>query len=363
MIIRQIRSTDGTGTLTYLLADETTRNAAIIDPNIEDVDRIIALADELGVTVTHVFDTHTHADHVTGSGELRQRLGAKVVMHENTKTKPAAVESGVGEAFGITDILTANVAVPVDVYVRDGDVVDVGGMRVEALHTPGHTDNHVTWKVGDNLFTGDLLLIGQAGRSDLPGGDTASQYRSLREKIVDLPGHTRIYPGHDYDDNEYALLEDELRSNPFLAPMTEQEYTNLVHDFYPPITESIGHGKVTLQCGTTRVFHDAPFRNIAPAELDEMMEKDASLFVLDVREPFELQAYGAIPGVANIPAGEVRFRMNELPPKDRPVVVVCQRGGRSQEIADYLAKQKYMEVYNLRGGTTGWYESQRSMLA
>lgn len=363
MILKQIRSNDGTGTLTYLLGDETTMNAAVIDPNIEDTDRIIAAADELGLTITHILDTHTHADHVTGAGELRNRLGATVVMHENTKTKRSAVESGVGEAFGITDILTANVDVPVDRYVQDGDIVEVGDMKIEALYTPGHTDNHITWKVGNNLFTGDLLLAGQAGRSDLPGGNTESQYRSLQEKIVGLPADTRIYPGHDYDDTEFVLLGDELKSNPFLAPMSQEEYVALVHEFFPPITESLGHGKVTLQCGTARVFHDAPFRNISPAELSRKMTDDPSLFLLDVREPFELQVFGAIPGVVNIPAGEVRGRMADLPSKETPLTVVCQSGGRSQEIADYLSKQGFKEVYNLQGGTMGWLNSQRTAVA
>ena len=361
MQLKQIRSTDGTGTLTYILGDEATKTGAVIDPNIEDVDQIIDEAEKMGISITHVFDTHTHADHITGAGELQKRLGAKVVMHTNTQNKREAVESGVGEKFGITEILEANVDVPVDIFVEDGDTVQVGEITVEALYTPGHTDNHITWKVGNNIFTGDLLLAGQAGRSDLPGGDTESQYVSLQEKILPLPDDTRIYPGHDYDDNEYVMLGDERASNPFLKPMTSEEYLNFVHDFFPPITESIGDGKVTLQCGTARVIHDATFDNITAGTLQDMMSDDAPVFLLDVREPFELQAFGQVPGVVNIPAGEVRSSLNKLPEKNERIVTICQSGGRSLEIADYLSKQGYSQVYNLRGGTLGWLQNSQNV--
>ncbi len=253
--------------------------------------------------------------------------------------------------------------VPVDIYVEDGDTVPVGELVVEALYTPGHTDNHITWKVGENLFTGDLLLAGQAGRSDLPGGDPQSQFRSLHEKILPLSDNTRIYPGHDYDDNEYVLLGDERKNNPFLQPMSSDEYIHFVKDFFPPITESLGDGKVTLQCGTARVVHNAPFKNIRPETLQNMMEDTTPPFLLDVREPFELQAFGQIPGVVNIPAGTVREQLNRLPDKDQPIVAICQSGGRSLEIADYLTKQGYSQVFNLQGGTLGWLQNSRNVPA
>ena len=245
MIVRQIRSTDETGTLSYLLADEKTRHAALIDPNVEDVQKIDLLVRELDVTITHVIDTHTHADHISGAGELQKAYGAKVIMHENTKDKWKVID--LGEKFGIADILRANAAITVDRYVMDGDTVAVGDLTIRVLHTPGHTDNHISLLVGDALFTGDLLLVGQAGRSDLPGGNSEDQYESLFQKILPLSDTVKIYPGHDYEENEFAFLRDERKRNPFLQRRSKAEYVEFVKDFFPPIAESTAGGHMTLQ--------------------------------------------------------------------------------------------------------------------
>lgn len=359
MIIRQIRSSDGTGTLSYIIGDKATRMGAIIDPNIEDIDQIRNLVDELGLTITHIVDTHTHVDHISGAGRLRDIYKARVVMHRNTTAKPAAAAAGVGDRFGIGDILRANAETPVDMLVADGDLVEIGALKMQVLHTPGHTDNHIALKVEDALFTGDLLLIGQAGRSDLPGGDPGDQYDSLRNKVLPLSDGTRIYPGHDYDANVFALLGGERVTNPFLKSRTREEYIAFVREFFPPIAESIGKGNVTVQCGTKRVSHAAePFVNITPRDLATMLRAQPAPFLIDVREPFELIAFGAVPGVHNIPAAQVQQRMNELPDdRSAPIVVICQSGGRSYEIAHFLGTHGYTNVHNLQGGTLGWTRS------
>jgi glyoxylase-like metal-dependent hydrolase (beta-lactamase superfamily II)/rhodanese-related sulfurtransferase len=356
MILKQIRSTDGTGTLSYIIGDEATRKAAVIDPNIEDVEIIRETLDEMNLVPVYIFDTHTHVDHVSGAEKLREIFGAEVVMHENTRSKPQAAEAGAGDPFGIGDILRANAAMPVDRYVTDREILHVGKLPVEVIHTPGHTDNHVALKVDDAIFTGDLLLVGQAGRSDLPGGDPGQQYDSLTRKILTLSDDTRIYPGHDYDDNVFAFLGQERKENPFLQSRTKAEYIEFVKDFFPPIVESAHGEKVTVQCGTKRVsVHGEPFTEIDIYDLEEMMKSTPSPFLLDVREPFELIAFGAIPGVTNIPAGQVRFRTEDLPAdKSTPMVAICQSGGRSYEIAHFLATHGYQNVYNLRGGTSTW---------
>lgn len=353
MFFRQIRSTDGTGTLSYLLADGDRGVAAVVDPNVEDVDRIGYMADELGVRITHVFDTHTHADHVSGAGKIRELHGAKVIMHENTKNKWKVVDQG--DQFGIGDILRANAAIEVDRYVDDGDVIGVGGLQFRVLFTPGHTDNHISLLIEDYLFTGDLLLIGQAGRSDLPGGNTEEQYESLFTKITTLPDKVRIFPGHDYEENTFAYLGEEKKSNPFLAPRTKDAYLQFVRDFFPPVADAVD-GKVVLQCGTRRVTQPADgVREISAADLSARLGEQPDLFLLDVREPFELAAFGAIPGVTNIPIGQIAARVNELPKeKNTEVICICQSGNRSYEVAHYLNKQGYSSVFNLNGGTSAW---------
>ncbi len=361
MIFRQIRSTDNTGTLTYLVGDETTRRAALVDPNLDDLQRIGYTLDELGVQLTYVVDTHTHADHVSAAGELREAYGARVIMHENTKNKWRIVD--LGDKFGIGDILRANAAIEVDRYVNDGDTIPLGGLTMNVLFTPGHTDNHISLLLEDHLFTGDLLLIGQAGRSDLPGGDPGDQYDSLFTKILPLPNYVKIYPGHDYEENTFSYLYEEKKYNPFLKPRTKEEYTSFVADFFPPITDMEAGGKAILQCGTKRVSTSGEgFEDISPDRLAGMLGNDDSVFLLDVREPFELVAFGAIPGVTNISVRDLARRVGELPgDKARTIVVVCQTGNRSYEAAHFLVQQGYRNVYNLETGTTGWLQSGKAV--
>jgi glyoxylase-like metal-dependent hydrolase (beta-lactamase superfamily II)/rhodanese-related sulfurtransferase len=355
MDIQQIRSKDGTGTLSYLLTDSQAGTGVVIDPNIEDVEGITELIRRAGITLTHIVDTHTHVDHISAAGELRGRFRAEVVMHENTKNKWKVVDQG--DRFGIGETLRANAKVPVDRYVRDGDTIVSGGMTLTLLHTPGHTDNHLTVLAGNNAFTGDLLLIGQAGRSDLPGGSGEEQYDSLFNKILPLPDSLKIYPGHDYADNEYSLLGEEKRSNPFLQHRSREEYVEFVRDFFPPIAEATAAGgKMTLQCGTQRVVQPGEgLRSITPAELASQLSGGLRPFILDVREPFELAAFGAIEGVVNIPMRQLGSRMADLPvDKNTPIVCVCQSGSRSLEATHYLLRQGYSNVLNLSGGTGTW---------
>lgn len=358
MKIEQIRSIDGTGTLSYFVADESTSSALIIDPNVEDVEKLSTLVRNSNSRLTHIFDTHTHADHVSGAAELQQLFGAKIVMHENTKNKWKIIDQG--DKFGIGDTLRANAKIPIDVYVNDGDAIAAGTMNVKALFTPGHTDNHITMHIGDNLFTGDLLLIGQAGRSDLPGGNAEEQYDSLMNKILPLPDNTKMYPGHDYENNTFALLGNEKKTNPFLARRTKAEYIKFVQDFFPPLAEaSASGGKMTLQCGVQRVAQptDAS-KSISPQELNTMLHNNSNLTLLDVREPMELMTTGAIEGVQNISVRLLKNRTNELPlDKSRPIVTVCASGARSMEAAHLLQQLGYSNVMSLVGGTTAWIKN------
>lgn len=356
MIFRQIRSKDETGTLSYLIADENTKEAVVIDPNMEDLDKIIYMADELGIRIEHVIDTHTHADHISAAGEMKNLTGAEVIMHENTKNKWKVVDEG--DKFGIGDILRANASVEVDRYVNDGDIIKAGDLEFKVIFTPGHTDNHISLLMNDMLFTGDLLLIGQAGRSDLPGGNPSEQYNSLFGKVLALPESIKIYPGHDYEDNEFSVLMEEKKNNPFLQPRTKEEYIEFVKDFFPPFAEASKEGKMTLQCGTKRVStSNEPFENLNAEELADMITKEKELILLDVREPFELMAFGAVPGVVNIPTSEITGRLSEIP-KGKKVVVICQSGNRSYEVSHYLAKKGFSKVFNLEGGTSGWMQSR-----
>lgn len=354
MKLHRLRSTDGSGTLTYILNDGVSNKAVILDPNLEDIDSILALLKAQALELEYVIDTHTHADHKTGAGVLRERLGAKYVMHENTKDKWQVVE--LGEKFGIKEILKANAEIPIDRYVDEGDVITSGELTIKVLHTPGHTDNHLALYVEDSLFTGDLLLIGQAGRSDLPGGNPEEQYDSLYNKVLRLPPMTKIYPGHDYEDNTFSYLKDESRTNPFLQKQSREEFVDFVREYFPPIADADATGKVVLQCGTKRVSTgEEKYHNLSAVDLFDMKDTDPNIFLLDVREPSELESIGAIPGVVNISSRQLAARLQEVP-KDRTIVAICHSGGRSAEAAHLLVSRGYTSVYNLLGGTMGWLQ-------
>jgi glyoxylase-like metal-dependent hydrolase (beta-lactamase superfamily II)/rhodanese-related sulfurtransferase len=355
MKLRQIRSVDGTGTLTYIVADTQGQVAAVIDPNVEDIARIVSAVDVMGVRVAHILDTHTHADHISAAGELKAKYGADIIMHENTKNKWRIVDQG--DRFGIGDILRANAGIQVDRYIADGEVIELGSIGMKALFTPGHTDNHICLLLDDTVFTGDLLLVGQAGRSDLPGGNAEQQYESLFTRILPLSDRTRMYPGHDYAGNEFAYLGEEKKTNPFLRLRTKAEYVAFVQEFFPPLAEAAStHAGLTLQCGTARVPQKGDtYWTITVHELSEALQSARRPKLLDVREPVELINTGVIEGVRNIPVRELQRRLHELPrDKSTAIVCICSSGRRSAEAAHLLQTHDYTNVANLVGGILEW---------
>jgi glyoxylase-like metal-dependent hydrolase (beta-lactamase superfamily II)/rhodanese-related sulfurtransferase len=355
MILKQLRSTDGTGSLAYIIASEKTLQAAVVDPNLSDVDLILKTLSDLGLTLTTIIDTHTHADHYSGSQILKERTGARIVMHKEAGEKWQSVH--LGDAFGIGDILRANVKASIDRFVIDGDTIDIGGIEIKVIYTPGHANDHIALLAEGDLFTGDVLLIGQAGRSDLPGGNPEEQYDTLFKKLLSLPDDTFIHPAHDYEGNEYSTIGEEKQDNPFLESRSKAEYVAFVKDFFPPIADATANG-VMLQCGTARVFDKrAEFGHVTPDELEAMIANE-TLLLLDVRNPDELKNFGAIDGVVNIPVAQlVRGGVDVEQFRDKKVVVVCHMGGRSAEAAHYLVSKGVNDIYNLTGGTLAWVRS------
>lgn len=194
MLFRQLFDPESC-TYTYLLADEDTRAAVLIDPVREQLDRDLGLLDELGLTLVHVLETHVHADHVTGASLLRARTGARTVVSRNAGA-PCA-----------------------DLLVDDGDVVRFGGHTLTVLATPGHTNGCVTYVTADRsmAFTGDALLIRGCGRTDFQQGDARTLYRSVHGKIFTLPESCAVYPGHDYQGRTRSTVGEEKRLNPRLG--------------------------------------------------------------------------------------------------------------------------------------------------
>jgi glyoxylase-like metal-dependent hydrolase (beta-lactamase superfamily II) len=202
MLLRQLYDHE-TSTYTYLLADPATGAAALIDPVREQLARDLQLVEELGLTLTHVLETHVHADHVTAAGALRERTGA-------------------------TTCASATGAPCVDVGLRHGDVIRVGGLAITALATPGHTDDSMSFLVPGAVFTGDALLIRGCGRADFQNGDAGQLHDSITRTLFALPDDTLVYPGHDYRGRTVSTIGEERRLNPRLAGKTRDEFIALM---------------------------------------------------------------------------------------------------------------------------------------
>ena len=189
MIFEQV--TTG-GCQSYLVGCEETRAAALIDPEISQLDHYLALAARDGLRIRYLIDTHTHADHFSGTRQLARTLGVPVVMH---RLSPAPF---------------------VDMRIGDGEMLIVGKLRVRVIHTPGHTRDSMCLVLDDRVFTGDTLLIGGTGRTDLPSGSPEALFHSLFDRLLKLDPALLVFPAHDYKGRRHSTIGDEIANNPRL---------------------------------------------------------------------------------------------------------------------------------------------------
>lgn len=208
MVVRQLFDAESS-TFTYVLVDPASRHAALIDSVREHVDRDLRLVDELGATLTHVFETHTHADHVTGAGLIRERTRAHTY----------------GSALGASCI---------DVHVRHGERVTIGSSTLSVLATPGHTDDSVSYYTPGMVFTGDALLIRGCGRTDFQNGDARTLFDSITRVLWSLPDDTIVYPAHDYRGFTASTIGEERRWNPRIAGSSADAFVTLMDSLHLP---------------------------------------------------------------------------------------------------------------------------------
>jgi glyoxylase-like metal-dependent hydrolase (beta-lactamase superfamily II) len=192
MIFRQLFDPE-TSTYTYLLGCDQTLRALLIDPVASEVEGYQSVIRSMGLSLVYTLETHVHADHISGSGLLREHLNSKSVVHR---------DSG---------------ALCADLLVTDGVPLQLGSLEIRVLHTPGHTAGCVSYLMRDRVFTGDCLLIGGCGRTDFQQGDPGRLYDSIHHKLFTLPPDTLVYPGHDYQGNTVSTIRQELQKNPRLG--------------------------------------------------------------------------------------------------------------------------------------------------
>jgi len=196
----KIESVVNGGCRSYVVGCEGTCAAALIDPELSQIDRYIALAARDGLRIRYIVDTHTHADHFSAAQQLKRQLGVPVVMH---RASPAPF---------------------VDLRLQSGEMLIVGNLRLQALHTPGHTRDSMCLQVEDRVFTGDTLLIGGTGRTDLPTGDAAALFESLFEVVLKLDPALKVFPAHEYKGRSHSTIGEELAGNPRLQKRERGAY-------------------------------------------------------------------------------------------------------------------------------------------
>lgn len=215
-----------TGTYTYLLACEETRNAVIIDPVLENTFQYITLLEQLRLTLIYSIDTHTHADHITALGELRDATGCSTLMGEYTEAQCVSEK------------------------VKDGQVIAVGQIRLKALYTPGHTNESFSFYTEGKVFTGDVLLIRGSGRTDFQGGDSGKSWDSINHQLFALPDDTLIYPGHDYKGWTVSSIAEEKAYNPRISGKTRDEYIGIMDNLNLPDPKMMDIAvPANLRCG------------------------------------------------------------------------------------------------------------------
>ncbi|MEK7074505.1 MAG: MBL fold metallo-hydrolase [Patescibacteria group bacterium] len=345
---------------TYFIHDMRSDEAILVDPIMDFVDFYVWHLDLAGFTLTHVIDTHTHADHISGSTALKERTGCEYVMHRSSKVS------------GVT-------------WRLDEGMHRVGDIPLGVMHTPGHTKDSISLVLPDRVFVGDCLFLneGGAGRLDLPGGDAGDHWDSL-QRILGLPEQLIVCPAHDYRNCLPSSIGIQKTRNVFLAPRTKDEYLTFAKGLgYGPAEwmrdvlrlnegccladiqayvspqsgnccENICESSATAN--GTALEHG--MAHISAQELRARCQIPPVPILVDVREYDELVGdLPALPGIIHIPIGQMSERINKLAAhKQEPIVIICRSGRRALRAAVILTEAGFTDTSVLTGGMLAWIE-------
>jgi sulfur dioxygenase len=336
MIFRQLFDS-GSSTYTYLLASRRGGEALIIDPVLERVDRYLQLIAELDLKLVKAVDTHLHADHITGLGALRDRTHCITVM---------------GEQSGV-DV--------VSMRVGEGDRLDIEGLSLDVLYTPGHTDDSYSFLLSDRVFTGDTLLIRGTGRTDFQNGSPRAQYESIFGKLLKLPDDTMIFPAHDYKGDTVSTVGEEKAFNPRLKVRSIDEYIDLMNNLNLPNPKMMDvavpanmHVGMAQQEIRRRGWAVSPI-----AALSFVGQPDVAL--IDLRETRERDKHGVIPGSLHAPYIDLQENirpggiLHELAAATgKRIVFYCAFGERSAMAVQAAQDGGLSSACHIDGGFDAW---------
>jgi len=329
-------------TYTYLLADDATHVAVLIDPVVEQLDTYLKLLREHGLALHYTLETHVHADHITGAQAIKQAL-----------VDQPALQTAVSRDCNAQGF---------DCYLTDGDVILFGHEEIMVIATPGHTPGSVSYLWRDRLFTGDCLLIGGCGRTDFQGGNAEAQYHSITTRLFALDDNVLVYPGHDYKGRRVSSIGEEKVLNARVAGRSLPEFVTTMNSLGLPAPARIHEAvPANLMGGTVPPAHhaatDIPVLNISTTQLSKFWlpgKRPASMTLLDVRTPAEFAALHVEGAVSRpldrLDAAGLRATLNA----EDTIYCICQTGTRSQFAARELRAAGFRNVIHVDGGTNAW---------
>lgn len=336
MIFRQLFD-QISGTYSYLLATRRGGEALIIDPVLEKVDRYIQLLRELDLRLVKAVDTHLHADHITGLAELRERTQCITVMGEHT---------------------SADV---VSMRVTEGDKVNIEGVSLDVLYTPGHTDDSYSFLLPERVFTGDTLLIRGTGRTDFQNGNPRAQYESLFGKLLKLPNETLVYPAHDYKGDTVSTIGEEKAFNPRLQVSSPDEYAELMNSLKLPNPKMMDVAvPANMRVGLSQEEVERQGWAVTAQEGLGLIGS-SSVVLVDLRESGERERHGVIPGSLHAPYGSLRENvhpgglLHELASATGKLLLFyCAFGERSAMAVKATQEAGITSACHLTGGLDAW---------
>lgn len=336
MIFEEIRTG---GCMSYLVGCGETCSAAIVDPELSQIDRYLALLGQAGLRLHYLIDTHTHADHFSAGRELAKRTGVPTVMHRKS------------------------CAPYVDVRVDDGETLIVGRLRIRVLHTPGHTDDSVSLVLPDRVLTGDTLLRLGTGRTDLPTGDPEALYESVFEKLLSLDDTLQVFPGHNYKGTPPTTIAQEKAENPRLRVRDRAAFVEQMRRLSIEMPTHLSEALRTNRTGgkTVAQLLDEAAAAIAFMSMEEVQRRitagDPDLVILDIRERDAYEA-GHIPGARHLPRGQLELRVDkELPDPTARILTCCEFGKISTLAAATLRELGFTRAAALDGGMKAWRDA------